>query len=335
MRFLWRAFLLAGVAIMAVCAAGPALAAEPPLAFVATTPVLTFGASSASVSVVLQNDAATCQKAIFSLVILPFSQPSTPTKAPGCVPPGTTVIALKFKRSFSTAMTSGVLTIVGVGPPGASQAIVLSLRRSVGGWAAGLLPLLAGLTLALITLAGTRLWLRRGYEKWVKASSSWSFKDSWATNITAVGALLGTILSAVGSASTIVPGIQTDRFAVLSAAWGGLAIIAPLLIAFQGRHTDGMPANGTAVIARTSMMFAAALLTLTAVGGELTTVGVLLHFSTASGTQRELGYAVLIASAVLVSLYAAVTTKTLISSQKDEHHPRSALSKFDDTALAL
>lgn len=231
-------------------------------------------------------------------------------------------------------MTGAVLTIAGVGPPGASQAIVLSLRRSVSGWAAGLLPLLAGLGLALLTLAGTRLWLRRGYEKWAKASS-WSFKDSWATNITAVGALLGTILSAVGSASTIVPGIQTDRFAVLSAAWGGLVVIAPLLIAFHGRRTDGMPANGTAVIARTSMMVAAALLTLTAVGGELTTVGVLLHFLTASGTQRELGYAVLIAAAVLVSLYAAVTTKTLISSQKDEHHPRSALSKFDDTALAL
>jgi hypothetical protein len=337
-----------------------------PLTFVSTSPVLTFETSKlASVTVAVQNITAFCREAHFALVILPGKARIAPDSGvPKCFMSGVSVATLTFRRSFNTSMTGAVLSLTPAGPGisqasegAATQTIVVTLRRSTDYWVNGLLPLILGLGWALLTLAITRLSLGNKYRTCIKASSSWTFKDSWATNITAVGAVLGTVLAATGSASTLLPGVQTDRFAVLSAAWGGLVVLAPLLIALHGRHpadsarsasesaggasasdakgvTSQPDATSSAVQALTIMVFIAAFMTLTAAGGELATVGVLTHLSTAPSGLRWPIYICLGAAAALTGLYAGVTTKALVISQ-DQERPRSALSRFEDTSLTL
>jgi hypothetical protein len=61
------------------------------------------------------------------------------------------------------------------------------------------------------------------------ASSAWTFGDSWATNITAVGSLVGALLTTSGTVSALLPGVEVGRFSLLIALAGGITVAAPLL----------------------------------------------------------------------------------------------------------
>jgi hypothetical protein len=63
----------------------------------------------------------------------------------------------------------------------------------------------------------------------VLATAAWTFKDSWATNITLAGTAVAAILTAGGAVSTLFPGVQLDRFAILIAICGAIIAIAPLV----------------------------------------------------------------------------------------------------------
>lgn len=68
------------------------------------------------------------------------------------------------------------------------------------------------------------------------ASAAWSFSDSWATNITAVGTVVGTVLTASGSVSELLPGVELGRFSLLIAVAGGITVAAPLLFGALNYH---------------------------------------------------------------------------------------------------
>jgi hypothetical protein len=72
----------------------------------------------------------------------------------------------------------------------------------------------------------------------VKTGSAWNFKDSFATNVTAIGGLLAAALTAAGSSSSLLPGVETNRFSLLNAAWAGLAAIAPIVIGLGTRTPE-------------------------------------------------------------------------------------------------
>ena len=65
----------------------------------------------------------------------------------------------------------------------------------------------------------------------VATGSSWSFSSSWLTNITALGAVLGTVLGATGFLADVPPGTDTARFTGLSVLFGALVIAAPIVYA--------------------------------------------------------------------------------------------------------
>jgi hypothetical protein len=239
-------------------------------------------------------------------------------------------------------MTGAILSLTPLGTgqapdAAATQTIVLTLLRKVDVWVGGLLPLLLGLGLALITLAATILTLCLGnhWNSDVKASSSWTFRDSWATNIAAIGAVLGTILTATGSASTLFPDVQIDRYAVLSAAWGGLVVLAPIIIGLYGNSDS----TSSGVQVPTPLMFIAAFITLTAVVSELATIGILASLSSVSGGVRMFVYVILAVVTALTSFYAGCTIHALVGSQKTDGvanlQPHSALARFEDTSLTL
>ena len=61
------------------------------------------------------------------------------------------------------------------------------------------------------------------------AASAWTWGDSWVTNITAVGTLIGTVLTASSGVAALLPGVDQGRFSLLLAIAGGVSIIAPLV----------------------------------------------------------------------------------------------------------
>src|SRR5215469_4248343 len=61
------------------------------------------------------------------------------------------------------------------------------------------------------------------------AASAWTWGDSWVTNITAVGTLIGTVLTASSGVAALLPGVDQGRFSLLFAIAGGVSIIAPLI----------------------------------------------------------------------------------------------------------
>ena len=66
----------------------------------------------------------------------------------------------------------------------------------------------------------------------VYASAAWSFTDSPATTISAAATVLAGVLAGAGAASTLLPGIQVDHFAVLLAAWAVVVVAAPIVFGF-------------------------------------------------------------------------------------------------------
>lgn len=82
------------------------------------------------------------------------------------------------------------------------------------------------------------------------ASAAWSFGDSWATNITALTTVVGSVLAASGSIAEVIPGVELGRFGLLIALAGGFTFIAPLLFGwlnYQFRSVDPTT-SGVAVI---------------------------------------------------------------------------------------
>ena len=63
----------------------------------------------------------------------------------------------------------------------------------------------------------------------ISASGAWTVGDSWATNIVAIVAVLGTILGITSAANSLFPGVGLDRFVILNTIAGGIAAAAPLV----------------------------------------------------------------------------------------------------------
>jgi hypothetical protein len=125
------------------------------------------------------------------------------------------------------------------------------------------------------------LWGLLGYKKALKvgwnelmAPAKWDFSESWATNLTLVGALLATVLadSALIPSPTVY--LEKETYGTLNALFAFTTVLAPLLYVCLGKAgSQGSHAG----------FVAASLLTLWAVLGQLFTLGVLLCEINGSG----------------------------------------------------
>jgi hypothetical protein len=127
-------------------------------------------------------------------------------------------------------------------PAALSQGVVpldlqLTVRRQVSAWQYVWLPVICGLVLALALIGLTAIGVPRPRDPeervtfWrmpLYASSAWTFRDSWATNVTALGAVAGTALTASGSIAELFPGLELGRFSLVIAIAGAITVIAPL-----------------------------------------------------------------------------------------------------------
>jgi hypothetical protein len=95
---------------------------------------------------------------------------------------------------------------------------------------------------------------------------TWTFKDSWATNATAMGAILGTVLAATGFLTEIMPGLSTGMFAGFALLYLFLVLAAPVV--FQAFYKDNKPTYRGLLLAGGVVV--------AAVIGEITTTAILI-----------------------------------------------------------
>lgn len=75
-----------------------------------------------------------------------------------------------------------------------------------------------------VRLNSGRFWTARLY-----ATGAWTFKDSWATNITAAGTAIVAILAASNTLGAIFPTVDMNPFITMNVVCGGIVAAAPLL----------------------------------------------------------------------------------------------------------
>jgi hypothetical protein len=122
------------------------------------------------------------------------------------------------------------------------------------------------------------------------ASATWSFKESWASNLTALGATLGTILGATGFISEVLPGVSLGGFVGINVLFGFMILLAP--VAFVALSSSEKGTYGG--------LFSSAALTISASLGELSIVGTLL---TRSGLSRWWTTPPILAAVALIWAY--------------------------------
>lgn len=144
----------------------------------------------------------------------------------------------------------------------------------------------------------------------------WDFSKSWATSLTAVGALLGTVLSAAAG------GLTSDKTnAGLNLFFGVLVLIAPLLYTATARYTETGPIDAQEVQVQgyVGMFLLTSLLTVWAVWGELVTILVILYNLTSAtiltSPIRYIFLVFLIAALVCVGVYAIRTVPWTVQEQ--------------------
>jgi hypothetical protein len=148
----------------------------------------------------------------------------------------------------------------------------------------------------------------------------WDFSASWASSITAIGAILGTILGA-----SVLPGdprfLTGDAYTGLSLGFGILVVLAPFIFVAtrtkSGDADDGSPIYEGYVWA----FLVASAVTLWAVFGELTTLAFvfaeLQHADTLSWWSVAPILATLVLSELLVAWYSVRSIGWMLDAAKN------------------
>jgi hypothetical protein len=256
-------------------------------------------------------------------------------------------------RNFSVKLTptksdptfKGSLTVGGNGVAPGAIALSLSPSKSAPNWLYFLLIGTALAALVVVVLRYCVFWVAQETSRRPKLTTplgpvNWDFSKSWASNLTVVGALLGTILAA---------GVLPDETAVTKATYAGLnlffgilILVAPLAyVAMQrekqltvGREVTEPQYRGTVF-----WFLAASTLTLWAVAGELGTVGFLFRDIRSAQSLPDAAvvamWALVIAAALLLLIYAWTSMRAILRDQIDlPKHQRRARRRHRSEVLA-
>ncbi len=134
---------------------------------------------------------------------------------------------------------------------------------------------------------------------------SWDFSKSWASNVTVVGAILGTVLSAKVLPANPTVVASPNGYTALSLLFGALVVLAPLV--FVALRSGNPSTTNQTVEGRGWTFLLATAVSLWGVVGELVTVGLVLYEAQNGGT-LPLGavtpmWCVIGAALVLVGVY--------------------------------
>jgi hypothetical protein len=225
---------------------------------------------------------------------------TTSTAPCGAGQPAVTEVGLTFPAMPDGAVPQTATLVVTPSATslaaGATPAeFALTVRRQLAGASSLWIPVWFGvgfvvLLVAFVAIGGAkddRGARRRGWRSgfWgatLYAPSAWTFGGAWATNFTALGTVIGGVLTATGAVAGIVPGVDLGRIGLLFAVFGAFAVIAPLLFAtLNARFSDATAkaADGGDVAAtKMWIMLAASSFTAFGMGASLGLVGWVLTY---------------------------------------------------------
>jgi hypothetical protein len=140
--------------------------------------------------------------------------------------------------------------------------------------------------------------------------STWSFKDSWATNITAFGAVLGVITGTTNPLQSLAPTVPSYPFVILGLLFGGTVALSPLVYAALAKSPS--PDGKGSVNGSVGGLLISSTVTLFATFGELSAIAVFLDVSAVTTGERWLLIGALSAAALFVALYAIRSFRALV-----------------------
>jgi hypothetical protein len=225
---------------------------------------------------------------------------TTSTAPCGAGQPAVTEVGLTFPAMPDGAIPQTATLVVTPSATslaaGATPAeFALTVRRQLAGASSLWIPVWFGvgfvvLLVAFVAIGGAkdaggarhRGWQSGFWGATLYAPSAWTFGGAWATNFTALGTVIGGVLTATGAVAAIVPGVDLGRIGLLFAVFGAFAVIAPLLFAtLNARFSDAAAkAAGGKDVAAAKMwiMLAASSFTAFGMGASLGLVGWVLTY---------------------------------------------------------
>jgi hypothetical protein len=229
------------------------------------------------------------------------------TKMPLTVEPAAGVAGTKaFKLSYSAAgkhHSSGTLVLQA--EDGAVQVLPFTVRRVLTPFVT-FRPVLVAVLIAGGWMFAIHLSIKsrlHGKVSWKRplavGDEKWSFSDSWASNLAAVGAILGTILASKDFVVDALSGLSVTAFVGLSLGFGFLAVLAPLAYTALKENATGTYGG----------LVAASFLTTTAVFGEISTVYLMFD---RGGANRAAAFSVFLATGLLILLYVWRSVRALV-----------------------
>lgn len=211
--------------------------------------------------------------------------------------------AQAFQVSFPQGCAERSGTLILTEPSGHSTTVRFSAAREFSDeqlwfpiYAAGIAGLLFGVVAWLCGLGGLT--------QEVHAGSSWSFKDSWVTNIAAIGGVLTTVLAATGFLESIIPGMATGRLLGLNIIFTATILASPLVYSAFSSWKTG-PAGELAAKGVGWGVVAASTVTVIGVVGQLGTLWLLNSVADGDNGVRNFIFICLVAAALLVIVYGA------------------------------
>jgi hypothetical protein len=312
------------VAVIAALAFAQSAAAAPPLKFLGTE-VLSVSAKEsadeADAFVSILNPGAN------GVNITADFQASSEGSVGAKFPPGTTIPGGKAKRvkvTFTgldklTDVVDGQLVVSGGSAPIAKSVSITPAPQPVADWplwiVVGSLVAIAVAFLLVVYVIGIAY---DGFGRLFLAAPGpkWSFQDSWATNVTVVGATLGTVLGAV-TLPEVTRQIHKDTLIRLNLFFALLLAFAPLVF-----HVIRSPSRAAAreegLWGFNIGLLLAASVTIAAVLGELATLALLFWELLGPVNAAWLVVGATVFVAVLAAVYFFFTVPFLASEQWSE-----------------
>lgn len=291
-------FLLAGPVVLAALLGSARLAAQtlPSLRFLdlKVSVELSDGATTATKLVTIANDGPSSVPVTFRIIapdaavdVHIGTEPAERMLPPASV----TSFTLTFAPTSTAEDVTGRLVAeasTDKSAPLTSPASVdfeLLAARETTWWAQAVAICSLGLA-ALITLL--RMWTIKPASSYVRSSRrvklsakmgpvNWKFGDSWASNLTAAGALLGTV-----SGASLLPErrlyVSEDWFTALNLFFGALVVVAPFVYASVRVANKPYPAGDKEpeYVGFVGTFLLCCAITLWAVLGEILTIGLFL-----------------------------------------------------------
>lgn len=275
--------------------------------------------TSAKADLMISNSGA-AQEQISVALQMPADHPSI-TVEPNTVQleaASARVVTLTFSAPDGVDGGSGVLIVRGL-TSGSIDTHAAEVSTSLAPFASGPVGILAtGLSAAIVlmTLRAATLGLfsrDRSRLRYELGHPTWNFGESWASTLTAVGAVLATV-SAAGMLAEKPERLSAVEIGALAVAGALMSVLAAFLYAAFARTR--VTAEKIEQVGTVAAFLAASTLTIAAVVVELLTL--LLLFGDASGQGRGgslvIGFAIVIAAAVvLVGVHAWRTTRVVIA----------------------